>query len=492
MAHNLMICGTMSSAGKSFIVTGLCRLFARMGYKVAPFKSQNMALNSGVTEDGDEMGRAQVVQAEAAGVKPDVRMNPVLLKPSTDVGSQVIVLGKSRGNMSARDYYAYKTVLIPEIMEAYESLAAENDIIVIEGAGSPAEINLKENDIVNMGLAKMLHAPVILVGDIDLGGVFAQLLGTLEWMDEEEKDMIAGLLINKFRGDPTLLTPGIEMLEERCGKKVLGVVPMVKAKIDEEDSITQAFATSKGSGVDIAVIRLPRISNFTDFSVFQVMDRVTLRYVYEPAELGTPDLIILPGTKSTISDLEYLKKTGLADAVRTLAGTVPICGICGGYQMLGTYISDPYEIEGGGETEGLGLLPTRTVMAKDKKTVQTEGVFEDLTGVFAALNGMAYRGYEIHQGVTETLPGESSGSEGASALSQDAAPEIFGTYVHGVFDREGIAETLVNALLTRKGAEKTETAGLDYDRFKAEQYDILADALEQALDLEGLKKIMGM
>ncbi len=489
MARNLMIVGTMSSAGKSFIVTGLCRMFARMGYKVAPFKSQNMALNSGVTDDGAEMGRAQVVQAEACGIRPDVRMNPVLLKPSTDVGSQVIVLGKSRGNMSARDYYDYKTALIPEIMDAYESLAAENDIIVIEGAGSPAEINLKENDIVNMGLAKMLNAPVILVGDIDLGGVFAQLLGTLEWLDQEEKDMIAGLLINKFRGDPTLLTPGIEMLEARCGKKVLGVVPMVKAKIDEEDSITQAFATSKGEGVDIAVIRLPRISNFTDFAVFQIMDHVTLRYVSEPAELGEPDLIILPGTKSTISDLEFLKKSGLADAIQTLAGKVPVCGICGGYQMLGEYISDPYEIEGGGETEGLGILPTRTVMAKEKRTVQTEGVFEGLEGVFSALNGIAYRGYEIHQGVTERTD-QSDALPGTDAAAD--VPGVFGTYVHGVFDREGVAEALVNALLERKGLEKRESAGIDYDRFKSEQYDILADALEQALDIDELKQIMGL
>ena len=478
-AKNLMIQGTMSSAGKSFIVTGLCRLFSRMGYRVAPFKSQNMALNSGVTDDGLEMGRAQVVQAEAAGKRPDVRMNPVLLKPSTDVGSQVVVMGRPRGNMDARDYYEYKTALIPDIMEAYDSLAAENDIIIIEGAGSPAEINLKENDIVNMGLAKMLNAPVILVGDIDLGGVFAQLFGTLAWMDEEEQDRVAGLLINKFRGDPTLLTPGIEMLEERCGKKVLGVVPMVRAKIDEEDSITQAFSHERGSGADIAVIRLPRISNFTDFSVFQVMDDVTLRYVSEPAELGDPDLIILPGTKSTISDLKWLESSGLKDALLTLVGRVPIAGICGGYQMLGEVISDPLGIEGGGETEGLGILPLRTVMEQEKTTVRTEGIFEGLGGDFAALNGLGYFGYEIHQGSTSDSGGE--------------RPEnVFGTYVHGVFDKEGVADALVNALRQKKGLEASEKAVLDYEAFRMSQYDLLADALEQSLDIEELKRIIGI
>ena len=313
-----MIQGTMSNAGKSLLCAGLCRIFKQDGYRVAPFKSQNMALNSFITEDGLEMGRAQVVQAEAAGVAPQVEMNPILLKPTNDVGSQVIVNGEVLKNMSAREYFAYKKQLIPDIMKAFHKLEEENDIIVIEGAGSPAEINLKKDDIVNMGLAKMVDAPVLLVGDIDRGGVFAQLLGTLMLLEDDEKERVKGLVINKFRGDKTILDPGIVMLEERGGIPVVGVTPYMQVEIEDEDSLTERFNMTKGGKgaeeriglVDIAVIRTPRISNFTDFMLLENAPGVNLRYVKNPRELENPDMIILPGTKNTMGDLKWLRQSG--------------------------------------------------------------------------------------------------------------------------------------------------------------------------------------
>ena len=303
MAWKIMIQGTMSNAGKSLLCAGLCRIFKQDGYKVAPFKSQNMALNSFITDKGLEMGRAQVVQAEAAGIEPEVSMNPILLKPTNDVGSQVIVNGEVLGNMSARDYFKYKKELIPDVMKAFHKLEENYDIIVIEGAGSPAEINLKENDIVNMGLAKMVDAPVLLVGDIDRGGVFAQLLGTLLLLEEDEKERVKGLIINKFRGDKTILDPGIEMLEEKGNVPVIGVTPYLHVEIEDEDSLTERFTSKKSGGLlDIAVIRTPRISNFTDFMVLENIPEVSLRYVKNVSEFGTPDMIILPGTKNTMGD----------------------------------------------------------------------------------------------------------------------------------------------------------------------------------------------
>ena len=312
MAWKIMIQGTMSNAGKSLLCAGLCRIFKQDGYKVAPFKSQNMALNSFITDKGLEMGRAQVVQAEAAGIEPEVSMNPILLKPTNDVGSQVIVNGEVLGNMSARDYFKYKKELIPDVMKAFHKLEENYDIIVIEGAGSPAEINLKENDIVNMGLAKMVDAPVLLVGDIDRGGVFAQLLGTLLLLEEDEKERVKGLIINKFRGDKTILDPGIEMLEEKGNVPVIGVTPYLHVEIEDEDSLTERFTSKKSGGLlDIAVIRTPRISNFTDFMVLENIPEVSLRYVKNVSEFGTPDMIILPGTKNTMGDLKWIRESGL-------------------------------------------------------------------------------------------------------------------------------------------------------------------------------------
>ena len=315
MALNIMLQGTMSNAGKSLLAAALCRIFRQDGYHVAPFKSQNMALNSFITKDGGEMGRAQVVQAEACGLEPDVRMNPILLKPTTDVGSQVIVNGQVRGNMRAMEYYAKKREFLPDVMRAYESLAAENDVIVIEGAGSPAEINLKQDDFVNMGLAKLVDAPVLLIGDIDRGGVFAQLFGTIALLEPDERARVKGTIINKFRGDRTILEPGLRQLEALCGVPVAGVVPYAQVDIDDEDSLSARFTKDTARKLlDIAVIRLPRISNFTDFSPFERYEGVSVRYVDRVSALGAPDLILLPGTKSTIADLQWLRESGLEAA----------------------------------------------------------------------------------------------------------------------------------------------------------------------------------
>ena len=355
----IMIKGTMSDAGKSVVCAALCRIFRQDGYSVAPFKSQNMALNSYITRDGFEMGRAQVMQAEAAGIEPDVRMNPVLLKPSSDTGSQVIVLGEIRDEMSAMEYHHYKQKLLPEVKAAFRDLAETHDIIVIEGAGSPAEINLAENDIVNMGLARCLNAPVLLVGDIDRGGVFAQLYGTAELMEPEDRDRIEGMIINKFRGDVDILKPGLTMLEEKTDIPVLGVIPMIHADLDDEDSLSSRLDQKGGNApIDIAVIRLPRLSNFTDFNALSAEGIASVRYVREVRELGDPDLIILPGTKNTMDDLIWLRTCGLeAVILKAAAAGKPVLGVCGGYQMLGTVLHDPDGAELHGDLPGLGLLP---------------------------------------------------------------------------------------------------------------------------------------
>ena len=409
MAKSIMIQGTMSNAGKSLLAAGLCRIFRQDGLRVAPFKSQNMALNSFITKAGGEMGRAQVVQAEAAGIDPDVRMNPILLKPTTDVGSQVIVNGIAQGNMRAMEYYRRKPEFIPAIMEAYNSLASDFDVIVIEGAGSPAEINLKKDDIVNMGMAKLADAPVFLVGDIDRGGVFAQLYGTVALLEPEERARIKGTIVNKFRGDRAILEPGIKILEDLCGVPVAGVIPYVHLDIDDEDSLSERFERKEGRRLlDVAVIRLPRISNFTDFSPFERYENVSLRYVEKVADLENPDMILLPGTKSTIADLKWLRQCGLEAAVQKAAdaGTL-VFGVCGGYQMLGRSVSDPEQVEAAGETEirGMGLLPLDTIFRGQKVQTQTEGVFTGVEGMLRGLNGMTYRGYEIHMGRSdEALP----------------------------------------------------------------------------------------
>ena len=483
MAKNIMIQGTMSNAGKSLLAAGLCRIFKQDGYRVAPFKSQNMALNSFITEAGGEMGRAQVVQAEAAGVKPDVRMNPILLKPTTDVGSQVIVNGVAMGNMRAMEYYRRKREFIPQILEAYDGLAAENDIIVIEGAGSPAEINLKQQDIVNMGMAELVDAPVLLVGDIDRGGVFAQLYGTIALLEENERKRVKGTIVNKFRGDRAILQPGIETLEKICGVPVAGVIPYTHVDIDDEDSLSTRFTReSSRKAIDIAVIKLPRISNFTDVSPLERFPNVSVRYIERPDDLKEPDLILIPGTKSTIADLLWLRQSGLEAAILHChdRGTI-VFGICGGFQMLGTTVSDPDQVEAAGITQvkGMGLLPMDTVFRGDKVQRQTEGVLPTVAGPLHSLSGLGYKGYEIHMGRSE-----------APIPPISVRENVYGSYIHGIFDEGGIAQAIVADLCRRKGLNPEEAETFDLDAYKQQQYDILADAVRRGMDMDFVYKVL--
>ena len=496
MAKAIMIQGTASNAGKSLLAAGLCRIFKQDGYKVAPFKSQNMALNSAITPDGLEMGRAQVMQAQAAGVAPDVRMNPILLKPTSDVGSQVIVNGIPRGTMKAGDYFKYKKNLIPDVMEAYSSLGSEYDIIVIEGAGSPAEINLKEDDLVNMGMARMAKAPVLLCGDIDRGGVFASLYGTVKLLDPDEQEMIKGLIINKFRGDVEILRPGLTQLEELAGKPVLGVVPMLEVDVDDEDSLSARLSRSGKVGlVDVAVIRLPRLSNFTDFNPLERMEEVSLRYVGSVGELGHPDLIILPGTKNTMDDLRWLRQSGLEGAIlKHAAKGGAVVGICGGYQMLGRVLSDPDGVESGGTMAGMGLLPTETVFLGEKTRTRVSGAFRRGEGIFASLSEVPFHGYEIHMGETTYL--EDAGPlsrltclDGAEKPDGAARGNVWGSYVHGIFDAGGFAQELVNALLTAKGLSP-DAAAVDWETYQEEQYDKLAAGVRASLDMDRVYRIL--
>ncbi len=525
-----MIQGTMSGVGKSLLAAALCRIFHEDGIRVAPFKSQNMALNSFVTRDGLEMGRAQAVQARAAGIEPDVRMNPILLKPSSDTGSQVILMGKAIGQYPARDYFRMKRSLIPDIMGAYRSLAGEYDLIVIEGAGSPAEINLKKDDIVNMGLAGMLDAPVILAGDIDRGGVFAQLYGTMALLEESEKKRVIGTVINKFRGDVSLLRTGLDELMRLTGVPVLGVVPYLPVDLDEEDSLSDRWNSPRGSGpIDAAVIRLPRISNYTDFEPLKLHPAISVRYVSRTWELGRPDLVILPGTKNTMGDLIWLKESGLAAKILDLSGAgVPVLGICGGYQMLGTKLSDPLFAEHGGEMEGLGLLPVRTSFSNEKTLKQTEG-----TALAPAFRGARVTGYEIHMGLSTRSGGEPFFLLGDGTRDGAGLGNVYGTYLHGLFDSGELTDRLAQMLLEQKGmsagnsenvrngesagngenARNGENAGnsenvrngesagngenvrngegaarkyRNYREYEERQLDILAEAVRRSLDLEAV------
>ena len=496
-AKVIMIQGTMSNAGKSLITAGLCRIFKQDGYRVAPFKSQNMALNSFITNEGLEMGRAQAVQAEAAGVEPSVLMNPILLKPANDTGSQVIVNGEVQGMMSAREYFSYKKKLIPDILKAYHQLAQKYDIIVIEGAGSPAEINLKEDDIVNMGLAQLVDAPVMLVGDIDRGGVFAQLAGTALLLEAEEKARIRGMIINKFRGDRSILLPGVEMIEKMTGIPVVGIVPYMKVDMEEEDSLTQRFTAKHKEGVlDIAVIRLPRISNFTDFAVLEGNRQVNLRYVDSLRQLGEPDMILLPGTKNTLADLKWLRQNGLETAIcRAKEKGCVIFGICGGYQMLGQRVSDPKQVEEGGSLRGMGLLPVNTVLTREKTRTQVQGRFSNLSGILKNLSGMELAGYEIHMGKTEILQEkEISAMADITVQTRDQTLKmdgccqnnVYGTYIHGIFDEAGVVNALLAALAEQKGIVLEDIEEMSWREYKETQYDLLADTLRKHLDMEAV------
>ena len=489
-ARCIMVQGTMSGAGKSLLCAALCRIFAQDGYRVVPFKSQNMALNSFVTKDGAEMGRAQVVQAQAAGIEPDVRMNPILLKPSSDIGSQVIVNGEVRGQMPAADYFRMKKSLIPDILKAYDSLAEEVDIIVIEGAGSPAEINLKADDIVNMGLAKLVDAPVLLAGDIDRGGVFAQLYGTVELLEPEEKARIKGMIINKFRGDVEILRLGLSMLEEKTGLPVLGVVPYLKVDIEDEDSLSERLTARKGiKPLDAAILRLPHVSNFTDFIPLEQHPLLGVRYVQNIRQLGTPDLLILPGTKNTVDDLLWLRQSGLEAAVLKYAASGGrVLGVCGGYQMLGEELADPEGCERSRPQtlHGLGLLPTRTVFTGQKRRTQQNAVVTG--GPFA---GAELTGYEIHTGRTE-VNGTAFCRLGDGQSEGCVEGRVFGTYLHGLFDTGELTEKLAELLCREKGIDPEEADLIPMEEYRNQQFDQLADGVRNALDLDAIYCAMGL
>ena len=484
-----MIQGTMSGAGKSILTAGICRVLTQDGYRVAPFKSQNMALNSYVTLDGKEIGRAQAVQAFACNREPSVEMNPILLKPMGDSTSQIIVNGESIGNMRAADYFKMKKDLIPDIRAAYEKLSEDSDVVIIEGAGSPAEINLRENDIVNMGLAEILDAPVLLAGNIDPGGVFAQLLGTVNLLSEDERARIKGLIINKFRGDVKLLEPGLDMFKAYCDIPFAGVVPFADLDIEEEDSISSrlrnenAKSTESSDRIRISVIRLPYISNYTDFSVLESIDTVELRYVKEPSELEGSDLIILPGTKSTISDLAWLKENGFDIAIRKeIERNALVIGICGGFQMLGGNISDPMKVETGGNVSGLGLLPVDTEFKPEKTLTQTSFRIESPGGAYAELSGIDVKGYEIHMGV--------SGATDSNPIITSGC--VLGTYLHGIFDTPEFTRKLMKILYDRRGKVMPELTIESASEHRNKEFDKLADILRGSLDWKLIYKAIGL
>lgn len=496
MTKVIMVQGTMSNSGKSFLVAGLCRMLKRMGFKVAPFKSQNMALNSYITEDGMEMGRAQVMQAEAAGIKPSVEMNPILLKPTSNTGSQVILNGKVHANMGASEYYKNKKKFIPYILEAYNKLCESYDVIVIEGAGSPAEINLNENDIVNMGLAKLVDAPVLLVADIDRGGVFASVYGTVALMDDDAKARIKGIVINKFRGDKNLLTPGFDMLAKHFKKinidiPVLGVIPMKKIDIDDEDSLSERLETNNVTfntkKINIAIIKLPHISNFTDFNPLSRRKEIVMKYISTPKEMEDADLVIIPGTKNTLYDLRWLKNMGFTHDNMAKKN---IIGICGGFQMLGNELIDEYGVEEGGTEEGLKLLNFSTIFAKEKTTRQTETEIIN-TPAFIDLCNSIIKGYEIHMGSTidpkENPFTKSDITDNGGFVNNN----IMGTYIHGIFENDNFVDAIISGLIKKTGKKVTiDTNIYDFDLYKESQYELLADLIEESLDINAILNIL--
>lgn len=492
MAKAIMVQGTMSNSGKTFVTAGLCRVFKQDGYKVAPFKSQNMALNSYITEEGLEIGRAQAMQAEAAMIPPTHWMNPILLKPTSNMGSQVIVNGEVYDNLSAQEYYKMKDNLAPEVMKAFNHLAAENDIIVIEGAGSPAEINLAENDIVNMGMAKMADAPVILVADIDRGGVFASAYGTIKLLPQEDQDRFCGIVINKFRGDVEILKPGLTMLEDLTDKPVLGVLPMEKIDVDDEDSLSDRLnQRTFTEGIDVAVIRLPHISNFTDFSVFELIDGVSLRYVSDKRELGEPDLILLPGTKNTMADMEWLIESGLESKIIRASKDTRIIGICGGFQILGKELHDPEHVEHGGDMRGLGLLDTSTVFQGGKTRTRIHGCIREEQNLYG-LENRQLEGYEIHMGATTNLGGAVPMIEledGRTDAYMTPDGRIWGSYLHGIFDNEDLVFGLVHDIMREKGINPGENH-LSVAEYKEIQYNKLADLIRNNLDMDQIYRIL--
>ncbi|MRR58433.1 MAG: cobyric acid synthase, partial [Deltaproteobacteria bacterium] len=499
----VMFCGTGSDVGKSVLAAGFCRILSNRGISVAPFKSQNMALNSFATPEGGEIGRAQAVQAQACRIPPHTDMNPVLLKPNSDTGSQVIVQGKAVGSMAVGEYNAYKPEAFRKVEESFTRLMDNYRYIVIEGAGSIAEINLKAHDIANLRVAEMADCPCILVADIDRGGVFAQIVGTWELLEPEERKRIKGIIINKFRGDPSLLTSGIEFLEKKIDAPVLGVVPYFRHfRIPEEDSVALEKRRNEARGakneegtIRIGVIRFPRISNYTDFDPLETEPDVVLRYLEDSGELEGLDVLILPGSKSTISDLQFLRDQDLFDRIQDFKGM--IIGICGGYQMLGRKLFDPDAIESSvTEAEGLGILDVETVLLPEKETHQAEGRLLPAAMLIAPNGGETVSGYEIHMGSTTLGPTAKpfaqllrrSGSEVAvldGAVSADG--RVFGSYLHGIFDNHGFRAALLNQVRMKKGLP-THSA----DCTSVDPFDLLAEHLEQHLDLERLFRICGI
>ena len=493
LAKTLMLQGTASSVGKSLLVTGLCRLYARRGVRVVPFKAQNMSNNAGVTPDGGEIGRAQFSQAEACGVAPHVDMNPILLKPEADSRSQVVVLGRPWATLAAGLYERHKAELWEVVTGALDRLRRRADLVILEGAGSPVELNLKRGDIVNMAVARYAQSPVLLVGDIDKGGIFAQLLGTLWLLEPEERSLVRGLIVNKFRGDLTLFAEGVRMLEARGGVPVLGVVPWLPDHgIAEEDAVALEIGERQpegDGGVEIAVIAFPRIANFDDFDPLRMEPGVRVRYVRSVRELGQPRAVILPGTKHTLADLAWLRETGLAAAVTALAASVAVVGICGGYQMLGQSIHDPYGVEGGGQADGLKLLPTRVTFQRRKETWQVQA---RPCGRLPWLDSsVKLTGYEIHMGRGDTpsplfelhRPNGEVAHDGAATSDG----RVWGTHLHGLFHNDAFRWAWLHSLGWQPLAEGTLVTAR-----RMTAYDRLADALEATLDIRRLDEIIGL
>lgn len=503
MKGKIMFQGTASNVGKSIIAAGICRIFAQDGYKVAPFKPQNMALNSYITDEGLEMGRAQVFQAEAAGVEPKADMNPILLKPCGNHVSQVIVRGKLVGKMHSSEYNKYKLELVDTLKDTFSDLMDKYDAIVMEGAGSCAEINLKERDISNMGMAEIADAPVILVSDIDRGGVFASIVGTLSLLNENERNRVKGVIINKFRGKKEYFAEGVKMLEDIIKIPVLGVIPYSDIKIEDEDSVTNVFKKKTDrNDINIEVIRTPHMSNFTDFNIFETQSDVSLRYVNFGESIGNPDMIILPGSKNTMADLKYIRESGLEEQIKEFnrRGKL-IAGICGGYQILGKRIIDNEGIENNdlSEVEGLGLLNIVTEFENEKKTVQTERtIAPNMNGYLKDVSNKYVKGYEIHKGVTYSEEYRNLYKEENTDSSRyligclNKEGNVFGTYIHGVFDEIDFTRTLLNTIREKKGLEPVESEVKSFKEFKMKEYDKLADLLRENLDIEKIYEISGL
>ena len=507
-----MVQGTASHVGKSVLVAALCRIFRQDGYRVAPFKAQNMSNNSYVTPDGGEIGRAQAVQAEAAGIEPSVEMNPVLLKPEADSRSQIVLLGKPQGSAGGSYFAQVKPRLWHAITTSLDSLRDRYDVVVIEGAGSPAEINLKQHEIVNMRVARYCGAPVLLAGDIDRGGVFASLVGTMELLDPEERECVKGFVVNKFRGDVALLEPGLAFLEERTGVPVAGVIPYYyDIDIPEEDAVPleerRRMKERTDYLLDIAVVGFPHISNFDDFDPLAREPGVRVRYVEARDELGHPDMVVLPGTKTTVRDLEWMRERGFAHRVRQLAKDgVAVVGICGGYQMLGDRILDPQGIESGEpQTRGLELLPVTTVFEGTKETCRVTGEVTGSSGLLQGAAGTALDGYEIHMGRTATSPGSRrpvgngpfllKERSGCPVRHVDGAVDsrgmVLGTYLHGLFYNQGVRASVLMALAERKGVSLPGPEGDAPHSIDAE-YDKLAALVRSGLRMDLVYHVTGL